>query len=78
MTKLKKADFAVPASLLLLSFVPVLGGIARLHSLSANGSAPVEDARFLAAPAPVVIHVVAATVYAVLGAFQFSDGFRRR
>lgn len=78
MTKLRKADFAAPALLLLLSFVPVLGGVVRLHSLSASASSSPEDARFLAAPVPVVIHLVAATVYALLGAFQFSDGLRAR
>ena len=76
MTKLRKADVVVPALLLLLSFVPVVGGVVRLHSLSANGSATPEDARFVTAPALVVIHVIAAIVYALVGAFQFSDGFR--
>ena len=78
MTKLRKVDLVVPALLLLLSFVPVLGGVARLHGSSASAAAPLEDARFVAAPAPVVIHVIAATIYALLGAFQFSDRFRMR
>ena len=34
MTKLTKADLALPAALLALSFVPIVGGIARLASLA--------------------------------------------
>ncbi len=55
-----------------------MGGIARLRSLSAGVAEGVEDARFFAAPVPVVIHVVAGTIYALLGAFQFSAGMRLR
>ena len=43
-----------------------------------GAAAGADDARFFAAPAPVVIHVVAATIYALLGAFQFSTGIRLR
>ena len=42
MMKLRKTDFAAPALLLLLSFVPVLGGVVRLHSLSASASSSPE------------------------------------
>jgi hypothetical protein len=76
MSKLVKRDFRVPVLLLALSAIPMLGGIARLVSLSSQGTA--EDARFHAAPIPVVLHFVGAALYALLGAFQFSSGFRRR
>jgi hypothetical protein len=78
MTKLTRADFKVPAMLLALSVVPVLGGVARLGSLADGVPVAADDARFFAAPTAVVIHVVAATIYALLGAFQFSTGIRRR
>lgn len=78
MIRLTRADFKVPALLAALSLVPVLGGIARLRSLSAGVAFGADSARFFAAPAPVVIHVVAATIYALLGAFQFSAGIRLR
>ena len=35
-------------------------------------------ARFVAAPVPVVLHVIAAIPYTILGAFQFSAALRRR
>jgi uncharacterized membrane protein len=36
-----------------------------------------ENARFLASPIPVVLHIVGAAVYIVLGAFQFLPSIRR-
>ena len=57
---------------------------AGLHPGRRPAPAPVEvlggpellptDARFAASPFPLVVHIVAAVVYAVLGAFQFSAG----
>lgn len=72
-----KISLKVPALLLGLSLVPTLGAVARLASLS-GGAANPEDARFLEAPAPVLLHVLSATLYCLLGAFQFSPGVLRR
>jgi uncharacterized membrane protein len=36
------------------------------------------DARYDASPLPVVVHIPSATVFAILGAFQFSPQIRRR
>ena len=75
---LKKAAFRVPAMLFVLSLVPILGGVARLKNLSSGAAVTAENARFSAAPVPIVIHVITATLFCVLGAFQFSAGFRFR
>ncbi|MEV4411004.1 DUF2306 domain-containing protein [Catellatospora sp. NPDC049609] len=68
----------VPISLVALSLVPVVAGAFRVTELAAG--APIDDgnARFFAAPVPVVLHIVGATVYCLLGAFQFDAGLRRR
>lgn len=76
MTRPGKGDVIVPAMLLALSAVPMLGGIARLASLTS--SAGHADARFLVAPVPIVLHVCGSAIFSVLGAFQFSPGFRMR
>lgn len=76
MRKLTARDIVVPMMLLALSVVPMLGGVLRLRSLAAPATA--ESARFVAAPAAVVLHIAGAALYSVLGAFQFSSGFRRR
>jgi hypothetical protein len=76
--KLEKSDLTVAALLLLLTFVPTIGGVIRLMSVANDTTVTQDNARFLAAPVPIVIHVLAATLYCLLGAFQFTPGFRLR
>lgn len=76
MKKLTRKDWVVPALLVALSVVPMIGGAMRLASLSAPATE--ESARFVGSPAPVVLHIAAASAYSLLGAFQFSAGLRRR
>jgi len=73
---MKKRDWLIPAGLILLSLVPALGGANRLGQV-ASGTMTAENARFLAMPVPIVIHIVGATLYSLLGALQFSPGFRK-
>ncbi|MEO3936597.1 DUF2306 domain-containing protein [Dermatophilaceae bacterium Soc4.6] len=68
----------VPAGLIALATVPVVAGTARLVEVLGGPDLIPTDARFAAAPVPVVVHVVSAIGYALLGAFQFSAGIRRR
>jgi len=74
----KRPEWLIPAGLIVLSFVPVVAGTVRLIQLF--GGAPVTEAnaRFFAAPLPVVLHIISTAVYCVLGAFQFSPSFLRR
>jgi uncharacterized membrane protein len=73
-----RKDWLIPASLIALSLVPALAGTARLVQLGAGARVTPENARFFAAPVPVSLHITAAILYSILGAFQFSPGFRRR
>ncbi|HEY0736912.1 MAG TPA: DUF2306 domain-containing protein [Herpetosiphonaceae bacterium] len=66
------------ATLLLLSALPLTFGVVRLVQLAYGAEITPANARFFAAPLPVVLHIVSAGVYALLGAFQFANGFRRR
>ena len=70
-------QWLVPAGLVLLSAVPVLAGAARLTELTGGAEVTADNARFIASPVPVLVHVVGATVYCLLGAFQFAPHFRR-
>lgn len=72
-----RTDWLVPVALISLSLVPAVAGTARLTQL-ASGEATPNTARFFDSPVPVVLHIVAALLYSLLGAFQFSPGFRRR
>lgn len=74
----KKPDWLVPAGLLLLSAVPVAAGSARVAELSSGAQVTADNARFFAMPLPVVLHIFAASIYCILGAFQFVPALRRR
>jgi uncharacterized membrane protein len=73
-----KRGWLLPTGLVLLSFVPVLAGVLRLTELGSGAEVTPANARFFATPAPVVVHIVGATVYCLLGAFQFVPGIRRQ
>ncbi|MFI6601458.1 DUF2306 domain-containing protein [Nonomuraea sp. NPDC050536] len=68
----------VPTGLILLSIVPMVAGAIRLTELAGGAAITPENARFFAAPLPVVLHIIAVGLYSVLGAFQFAPRFRRR
>jgi uncharacterized membrane protein len=73
----RRSDWLVPALLILLSLVPAIAGTARLAQL-ATGAETRDSARFFAQPIPIVLHILVVVPYTMLGAFQFSTGFRRR
>jgi uncharacterized membrane protein len=70
--------WSVPAGLIALSAVPVVAGAARLTELGGGGPISAQNARFFAAPVPLVLHIVGAGVFCVLGALQFAPHLRRR
>lgn len=67
-----------PLALVTLSLVPVIAGGARLGGLATGAGPTPETARFAASPLPIALHIASATLYCLLGAFQFSAGLRRR
>ena len=75
--KARSAKWLV-AALLVLSAIPLAAGAFRLTQLAGGAAITPANARFFASPVPVVLHIVGAAVYAILGAFQFAPGFRRR
>ena len=70
-----RGTWLVPVALIVLSLVPIIAGSLRLVELS--GGAAILPAK-PTSPLPLVLHIVSASLYSVLGAFQFSAGFRRR
>ena len=73
-----KADWLVPIGLILLAGIPVAAGIVRLVLLAGGGPVTPDNARFVTAPLPVILHIIGVTLFTILGAFQFSTGFRRK
>ena len=74
----RKREWAVAGALILLCAIPLIAGAVRLVTLAVGAEITAENARFFAVPLPVVLHIVAAAMYIVLGAFQFVPSFRRR
>ncbi len=72
-----KSEWLVPAGLLVLSIVPAMGGYERLAQFGASGPITPDHARFAAAPIATVLHIVASTTYAMVGAWQFSPAVLR-
>ena len=65
-------------ALLALVLIPLLAGSFRLVELAGGPAVLPMNPRVNASPVPVVVHIVSAILYAVLGAFQFSSTVRRR
>ena len=75
------SSWKLPTSLLLLSLVPLVAGGVRLAGLAggtSGGGVTPENARFMENPAPVVLHVLSASLFCVLGALQFAAALRQR
>ncbi|UNK46105.1 DUF2306 domain-containing protein [Arthrobacter sulfonylureivorans] len=77
-TRRKPALWGVPTGLILLSLTPILGGAMRLAELAGGAEITSHNERFFESPVPVSLHIISATVYSLLGAFQFVPALRGR
>jgi uncharacterized membrane protein len=68
----------VQLALIALVLIPAIAGTLRLVELAGGPQLLPANPRISASPLPVVVHIVCAVGYAVLGAFQFSAALRRR
>jgi uncharacterized membrane protein len=75
---IRTSTWRVPIALVALGTVPIIAGSLRLAELSGGVAAMPAEPRYAASPWPVVVHIVSATVFAMLGAFQFAPRLRRR
>ena len=73
-----RANWLVPAALILLALVPAFFGTARLVELARGAEITPANARFIANPFPVALHILVVIPYGLVGAFQFAPEFRRR
>lgn len=78
-TRRPRAPWLAPTGLILLSLIPVLAGASRITEVTGLGGAALateQNARFLDSPVPVLTHIVSATVFSLVGAFQFLPAAR--
>lgn len=73
----KRSNRLTPALLILLSIVPAIAGVARLLDLAPGHAISPANARFHALPLPIVLHVLTALPFSILGALQFAPALRR-
>jgi uncharacterized membrane protein len=66
----------VPVLLIGLNLIPVLAGAVRLFGLASGEQITPQNARFMASPLPISVHIISASVFGVIGAFQFWPRFR--
>lgn len=79
MINLKKSEWLILTGLLVLSFIPVIGGTFRLVELELGTALEFlpENPRIQSAPIPVEFHIISSILFCILGAFQFLPGIRR-
>jgi uncharacterized membrane protein len=71
-------SWPAPAALVALSVIPLTAGSLRLLQLAGGPALRPADDRFTGLPVALVVHIVGAAVLALVGAFQFVPGLRRR
>jgi uncharacterized membrane protein len=74
----KKIDWPIPIGLILLCIIPILGGVARINDLLGNAKITPDNERFFTAPKMVIVHIIISCIFGIVGAFQFSPGFRKQ
>lgn len=67
----------VPVALIAVVLIPAVAGPLRLVEVFGGPQTLPANPGITASPVPVIVHIVSAILYAVLGAFQFSSGLRR-
>lgn len=68
----------VPVGLVALSVVPLTAGSLRLVQLAGGPDVVPADDRFAGFPVALVVHIIGAATYALVGILQFLPRFRRR
>jgi uncharacterized membrane protein len=74
----RERSWPVPMALVALSAIPLTAGTLRLIQLAGGPPVIPADNRFAGLPLPLVVHIVGATTFALLGSLQFVPRFRRR
>jgi hypothetical protein len=74
----RERSWPVPVALVALSAIPLTAGALRLIQLAGGPAVIPADHRFAGFPLPLVVHIVGAATYALVGILQFVPRFRRR
>jgi len=72
-----RSRWLTPTGLILLSVIPVAAGVVLLAELAGGARITPQNARFFHSPVPVVVHIIGASLYILLGPLQFVPALRR-
>ena len=76
-TRIGKREWALLAFIIIYSFIPTFGGLVRVVELLGGPAIAPNNPRALAAPFPIVAHILSSFVFCILGASQFLPNLRR-
>lgn len=77
MKTIRRREWALLAIILVYSFVPTFGGLLRVIELGGGPAIVPENPRALAAPLPIVLHILSSFLFCTVGALQFLPSVRR-
>ncbi|SDZ40556.1 Predicted membrane protein [Jannaschia faecimaris] len=76
MTVVTRREWALLAFILVYSFIPTFGGLFRVVELFGGPSIAPPNPRAVAAPLPVVLHILSSFLFCIVGGLQFLPSLR--
>lgn len=77
MKYLRKSEWTILALIFVYCFVPAFGGLLRVLELAGGPAIIPGNPRVLAAPLPVILHIIGSFLFFIVGALQFLPSIRR-
>lgn len=74
---LSRREWTILLFIFAYSFIPVFGGLFRIVEFTGGPAVAPENPRALAAPIPIVMHILGSSLFCLLGAVQFLPSIRR-
>jgi len=74
---LRKFEWTILALIFVYSFIPAFGGLVRVLELAGGPAIIPENPRALAAPVPIILHILSSFLFCIVGALQFLPSIRR-
>ncbi|MEQ8735241.1 MAG: DUF2306 domain-containing protein [Rhodospirillaceae bacterium] len=74
---LSRPEWTILLFILIYSFIPAFGGLFRILELTGGPAIAPENPRALAAPLPIVLHILSSSLFCLLGAVQFLPSIKR-
>lgn len=77
MKVLSRSEWAILTIIIVYSFIPTFGGLVRVFELAGGPAIAPVNPRALAAPFPIILHILSSFLFCILGAMQFLPNLRR-